>query len=72
MFNCEHQSIHSKEDHWVVKTRDLSANRLLPRPVLTAVQQLERFLTSIRENNSLVVREKLEESDELRRRKKSL
>jgi hypothetical protein len=55
-----------------MKARDLSTNRLLSRPVLTVVQQLERFLNLIRENNALVLRGKREESDELRRSKKSL
>jgi hypothetical protein len=43
-----------------------------PRPALPAVQQLERFLNSIREKNALVVTGKLEEFDEPYRSEKAL
>jgi hypothetical protein len=40
--------------------------------VLSAGEDLERFLDSVREKNDLVLREKLEESDELYRSEKPL
>jgi hypothetical protein len=43
-----------------------------PTPELPAVQQLDKFLNSIREKNALVLEGKLEESDELHESEKQL
>jgi hypothetical protein len=52
--------------------KDVFFTRPPPVPVLPAVQQLDRFLNSIREKNALVLGGKLEESDELYRSEKPL
>jgi hypothetical protein len=54
-------------DHRVMTIRDVFFTRPPPRPVLSAVQQLDRFLNSMREKNALVLGRKLGESDELYR-----
>ena len=55
-----------------MRTKGFFGNRLPSRTVLNGVEQVEMFLESIREKNSLVLTGKLEESDELHRGKKSL
>ena len=52
--------------------KDMFFTRPPPTPAFPAVQQLERFLNSIREKNALVLGGKLEESDELYRSEKPL
>jgi hypothetical protein len=52
--------------------KDMFFTRPPPTPVLPAVQQLDRFLKSIREKNRLVLGGKLEESDELYRSEEPL
>jgi hypothetical protein len=52
--------------------RDMFFTRPPPSPKLSPAQQLDRFLNSIREKNSLVVTEKLEEFDEPYRSEKPL
>jgi hypothetical protein len=43
-----------------------------PTPVLPGVEQLDKFLNSMREKNALVLEGKLEESDELYESEKPL
>jgi hypothetical protein len=52
--------------------KDMFFTRPPPTPVLPAVQELDRFLNSIREKNASVPGIKLEESDELYRSEKPL
>jgi hypothetical protein len=58
-------------EYRVMTIRDIFFTRP-PRPALPAVQQLDRFLNSIREKNALVVTGKLEEFDEPYRSEKAL
>jgi hypothetical protein len=55
-------------DHRVMTIKETFFTRPPPLPVLSAAQQLDRFLNSIREKNALVVTGTLKESDELYRR----
>jgi hypothetical protein len=59
-------------DHRVMTIRDIFFTRPPPGPELSAVQQLDRFLNSIRDKNALVVTGKLEEFDEPYRSEKPL
>ena len=59
-------------DHRVMTIRDIFFTRPPPPPVLSAVQQLDWFLNSIREKNSLVVTGKIEEFDQPYRSEKPL
>jgi hypothetical protein len=52
--------------------KDMFFTRPPPTLVLPAVQELDRFLNSMREKNALVLGGKLGESDELYRSKKPL
>jgi hypothetical protein len=52
--------------------RDIFFTRPPAGPALSAVQQLDRFLNSIREKNASVVTGKLEEFDEPYRSEKAL
>jgi len=59
-------------DHRVVMIKDMIFTRPPPSPILSPAQQLDRFLNSIREKNTLVLGEKLGEPDELYRSEKPL
>jgi hypothetical protein len=52
--------------------KEMFLTRPPPPPVLSAVQQLDRFLNSIREKNAVVLGDKLEGFDELYRSEKPL
>ena len=72
LVNSEHLGKHCRLDHGVMTIRDIFFTRPPPSPILSPAQQLDRFLNSIREKNSLVVTGKLEEFDEPYRSEKPL
>jgi hypothetical protein len=59
-------------EHRVMTIRDIFFTRPPAGPALSPVQQLDRFLNSIREKNASVVTGKLEEFDEPYRSEKAL